>query len=213
MLEQVSQGAFRNHDQAFEAGTSASRRQFASASSKDDDFVPASLWAFVTPYLHRHRWSVLLAVCLNILPGFSIAFQMLAPKYLVDDILRPTDLPPMARLQRLGVLLAIYLVAACGLRMGCWFLSYKIFTRVREQMLFEMRADLFQRLSQLCLRFHSRHTSGELFSFVMGPPLNEIVIFLHNIVINVPNSVAAFLISGMWIFSGTGVCRWCSWYW
>jgi ABC-type multidrug transport system fused ATPase/permease subunit len=84
--------------------------------------------------------------------------------------------------------------------MGGWFLSYKIFTQLRERMLFEMRSRLFRQVNQLCLRFHGRHTSGELFNYVMGQPLNDISMFLHNLVINMPNSAATFLISGIWIF-------------
>ncbi|HEY0793330.1 MAG TPA: ABC transporter ATP-binding protein, partial [Chthoniobacterales bacterium] len=121
------------------------------------------------------------------------------PRYLVDDVIRPSGIPPMQRIQRLCLLMAIYLVAALGIRMGAWFASYKIFTYIREKILFELRSKFFRHLNHLCLRFHGRHTSGELFTYVMGSPLNEISMFFHNAVINVPNSVTAFLVSSIWV--------------
>lgn len=160
---------------------------------------PESLWHFIKPYAYKHRYAIALAFLLNALPGFAIAFQTVIPRYLVDDIVRPADLSPLERMQRLGALMAIYLFAALVVRMGAWFGSYKIFTSVREKIVLELRVRLFRRINHLCLRFHGRHSSGELFTYVMGSPVTDISLFFHNAVVNVPNSITTFLVSSVWI--------------
>lgn len=160
---------------------------------------PETLWQFIKPYAYTHRYAIVVALLLNALPGFAIAFQTLIPRYLVDDVMRPADLTPGARLQRLGLLMGIYLFAAFVVRMGAWFGSYKIFTSVREKIILELRVRLFRHINHLCLRFHGRHSSGELFTYVMGSPVMDISMFFHNAVINVPNSITTFLVSSVWI--------------
>ncbi|MBV8899976.1 MAG: ABC transporter ATP-binding protein [Verrucomicrobia bacterium] len=170
----------------------------AKARSKNQEH-PETLWQLIKPYAYQHRYAIALACVLNALPGFAIAFQTLIPRYLVDDVMRPADLTPAARLQRLGLLMGIYLFAAFVVRMGAWFGSYKIFTSVREKIILELRVRLFRHINHLCLRFHGRHSSGELFTYVMGSPVMDISMFFHNAVINVPNSITTFLVSGIWI--------------
>ncbi len=165
------------------------------------DFSHASnLWEFIKPYAWKHRRPIALALVLNALPGFAIAFQTLIPRYLVDDVIRATGLTPNGRLQRLGVLMGLYLFSALAIRMGAWFASFKIFTSVREKVVLELRGRLFRHINGLCLRFHNRHSSGELFTYVMGSPITDISMFFHNAVINVPNSVTTFLVSSAWVF-------------
>ena len=96
--------------------------------------------------------------------------------------------------------MGIYLFSAFVLRMGAWFASYKIFTSVREKIILELRGRFFRHINDLCLRFHGRHSSGELFTYVMGSPISDISMFFHNVVINVPNSITTFLVSIIWIF-------------
>ncbi len=172
-----------------------------------DEPAPTSLWTLVREHAWRHRGALALALFLNAIPGFGVALQTLAPKYLIDDVLTPETLTPQARLLRLGGLLAVYLVAALVFRMAAWYGSYKVWTSVREQIIMELRAKFFRHINRLCLRFHGRHSSGELFTYVMGSPLGEISSFYHNIAMNVPNALTAFAFSvaliGLWDWSLT----------
>ena len=154
-----------------------------------------SLWKLVSPYAWTHRWALALCLFLNALPGFAMALQTVAPAYLFDKILNAKDLTMNARYARLGILLAGYLFVAVVLRMYAWYCSYKIFTRVRESIVLELRARFFRHINGLCLRFHGKHSSGELFTYVMGSPLSEISAFYHTLAMNVPNSVCLFLAS------------------
>ncbi|MBV9671861.1 MAG: ABC transporter ATP-binding protein [Verrucomicrobia bacterium] len=167
---------------------------------EDDKDIPQSLWDLIRPFAMRHRVLLILAILLNALPGFAISFQTLVPRYLVDDIIKPDSISTAERLSRLFVLMGIYLGAALLLRMGAWYASFKIFTNVRERVVLELRQRFFRHINGLCLRFYGRHSSGELFTYVMGSPVTEICMYYHNIVINVPNAVTTFLISCIWVF-------------
>jgi subfamily B ATP-binding cassette protein MsbA len=172
----------------------------SSRADSASDVHPRSLWQLIRPFAFRYRGSLILALFLNALPGIAIAFQTLAPKYLVDDVLKPIGLPQQERIGRLAILLGIYLFAAFVLRMGAWYASYRILTRVRERVVLELRARFFRHINGLCMRFYGKHSSGELFSYVMGTPLTDIGMFYHNVVINVPNAITTFLISCGWVF-------------
>ena len=160
-----------------------------------------TLWGLVKPHVSRYRWQIALALVLNTVPGIGIALQTLAPKYLLDEVLIAPGLSPQTRVLRLSLLIAGWLFAALVLRMLAWYWSYKIFTNVRERIVMELRARFFRHINALCLRFHGRQSSGELFSYVFGAPVATISGFYHNIAMNVPNAVATFLISTAWMFS------------
>ena len=154
---------------------------------------PASLWRLVAPYVWQYRWSLILCVFLNSLPGLAIAIQAFAPKYLVDDVLKAANLSPTARYFRLAELVGGYIFAAVVLRMFAWYGSYRIFTKVRENILLDLRSRFFRHINGLCLRFHGKYSSGELFTYVMGSPLTEISGFFHALAINAPNAISTFL--------------------
>ncbi len=161
--------------------------------------IAPTLGRLVGPYAWRYRWTLLLCGFLNSLPGFAIAAQAFVPKFLVDDVLKATDLPMKTRYVRLGIIVGGYLFVAIVMRMFAWYGSYRIFTKVRENVVLELRARFFRHINNLCLRFHGKHTSGELFTYVMGTPLNEISSFYHTLAMNLPNSISTFVIAVVWM--------------
>ena len=165
---------------------------------------PETLWAFVRPHVLEHRWLLLAAILLNAIPGLAVAFQTFIPKYLIDDVITPAGMSPHARMLRLGLVVVAYLLAGLVFRMAAWYGSFKIWTRVRERILLEMRARFFRHINSLCLRFHGRHSSGELFTYVMGAPLSQISTFYHNLMMNVPNALTSFLFTLSLIFAWDG---------
>ena len=164
----------------------------------------ASLWSFVRPHVREHRWALLAALLLNAVPGLAVAFQTFVPKYLIDDVITPAGLDPRSRMVRLGLVVVAYLLAGLVFRMTAWYGSFKIWTRVRERITLAMRARFFRHINSLCLRFHGRHSSGELFTYVMGAPLGQISSFYHNLMMNVPNAVTSFLFTLSLIFAWDG---------
>ena len=171
--------------------------------------TPTGLWDLVSPYAWTHRWALALCLFLNALPGFAMALQTVAPAFLLDHILNAKDVTMTGRYLRLGLLLVGYLFVAIVLRMYAWYGSYKIFTRVRESIILELRARFFRHINGLCLRFHGKHSSGELFTYVMGSPLAEVSSFYHTLAMNVPNALCLFLTSilmlGAWDMGMTAI--------
>ena len=160
------------------------------------------LWKLVRPYVWTNRWALILCVLLNSLAGVAIAVQTVAPAYLMDHVLNSKTMSPTARYGLLGAMIVGYLVIAIFMRMFAWYGSYKIFTRVRENIILELRSRFFRHINGLCLRFHGRHSSGELFTYVMGSPLTEISGFYHSLAMNAPNGISLFVCAvamlGMW---------------
>ncbi|MBS0659332.1 MAG: ABC transporter ATP-binding protein [Verrucomicrobia bacterium] len=190
----------------------ASSAEFAApprpAASAQETAVPkpesrrsdSALWRLLEPYVSQSRGRLLLMVLLNALPGLGIAVQTVTPKYLVDAVLLPPDLSPGERALRLALVIGAWLVAALGLRMLAWYASFRLFTKLREAAVRDLRSRCFRHIQHLCLRFHGQTSSGEMFAYVLGTPIASVSGFAHHVFINPPNAAAAFLLSSLWIF-------------
>lgn len=157
----------------------------------------------IWPYVKPQRWALLVAVGLNALHGFAITFQVFTVGWLVDWVLGKGNLPPDMWRRTLALVVGYFLVSIFG-RMLCWHLGYRIFTRVREQMLSALRARFFRQLNALCLRFHMKRSSGELFSYLFGSPLNNIVQFYQHCSAGLAGALTT-------VFSAVGMLLWTDW--
>jgi len=185
-----------------------------------------TMTSVVWPLMRPYRGWVLTGMVLGGLHGAAITFQNIAPKYLIDDILVPSDppaailpamatdagaaspaasapaAPPSAAIahitrrqawQRTLWLCVIYLVSTIVLRMVVWHLGYRIFTWVRERVVLALRAQFFRHVNHLCLRFHGQHSSGELFSYLFGTPLNQVMQFYQHTSMHGPGAVITLI--------------------
>ena len=140
----------------------------------------SSLRSVVWPLLRPYRWWLGLAIGLNSLHGVAQAVQSLAPKWLLDDVLLATGIDTAERWWRFAVLAGAYLVISIVGRMLVWHLGYRLFTHARERAVLALRAQFFRHVNHLCLRFHGEHSSGELFSYLFGSPLANIMQFFQH---------------------------------
>lgn len=154
---------------------------------------------YVQPLLWENRWPILLALVLVGVSGGAAAMQNVFPKWLFSHVLQPAGLDLSERWWRLGQLVLIYLFLTAVLRMLLWHWGFRLFTRAREHIVFELRRRFFRHVNHLCLRFHGEHTSGELFSYLFGSPLRAVLDFFHHTTMNVPGSVVA-VVSTMAVF-------------
>jgi ATP-binding cassette subfamily B protein/subfamily B ATP-binding cassette protein MsbA len=125
----------------------------------------------VWPMFRPHKWLLILAVGLNALHGIAVSTQLLAPKWLIDDIIEPKDLTSEQRWMRFVWLGLGYLAMTVVGRMLVWHVSFRMLTWIREQAVLALRARFFRHVNHLCLRWHGQHSSGELFSYLFGSPL------------------------------------------
>ena len=140
-------------------------------------YLRSVLW----PLLHPYRWWLVFASALNAVHGVAVSIQTLAPKWLIDDVLVAKDLSSGERWQKFFVLAALYLAVSIVGRMIVWHLGYRVFTRIRERSVLSLRAQFFRHVNHLCLRFHGTHSSGELFSYLFGSPLANIMGFYQHV--------------------------------
>lgn len=154
---------------------------------------PSAFRRHVWPLFWRDRWLLLVALGLNGLHGAAIALQNLAPKWLFSEVLEPVNLSTEQRWVRLGWLALAYLVVSLIARMAAWHAGYRLFTWVRERVVFALRGQFFRHVNHLCLRFHGEHPSGELFSYLFGSPLANVMAFFHHTSMAVPGAIVTVL--------------------
>ena len=155
------------------------------------------IWPFVKP----HSWQLLAGIGFNAIHGFAITFQVFTVGWLVDWVLGKGQVPPDMWRRALALGIGYFLVSMVG-RMLCWHFSYRIFTRVREKILSALRARFYRQLNALCLRFHMRRSSGELFSYLFGSPLNNIIQFYQHCATGLAGAVTTIASSAallLWI--------------
>src|SRR4051812_40746542 len=141
---------------------------------------PSAFRRHVWPLFLRHRWLLVSALVLNGVHGAAIALQNVYPKWLFSQVLEPKDLTNAERWTRLGWLIGGYLAVSLIVRMAAWHTGYRMFTWVRERVVFSLRGQFFRHVNHLCLRFHGEHPSGELFSYLFGSPLNNVMGFFQH---------------------------------
>ena len=154
------------------------------------------------PLIRAHRPMLILGILLNALHGVAVALQNLAPKWLISDVLKPPDLTLRERFGRAALLAVAYLVVSIGARMLVWHLSYRIFSWVRERMVFVLRHRFFRHVNALCLRFHMRHSSGEMFNFLFGSPISQFIQFFQHSSLHLPGALMTIVFTlavvGLW---------------
>ena len=154
---------------------------------------PNAFLRHVWPLFLRHRWLLVGALLLNGVHGAAIAVQNLYPKWLFSEVLEPADLTSTQRWIRLGWLVGGYLVVSLVVRMAAWHAGYRMFTWVRERVVFALRGQFFRHVNHLCLRFHGEHPSGELFSYLFGTPLGNVMGFFQHTSMSVPGAIITIL--------------------
>lgn len=169
-------------------------------SSEGKEGKPKSAIAIIWPFVKPHHWPILAGIGLNAVSGFAITAQVFTVGWLVDWVLGKGNVPPDMWRRAFALTIGYFLVSMFG-RMLCWHFSYRIFTRVREKILSSLRARFFRQLNALCLRFHMRRSSGELFSYLFGSPLNNIVQFYQHCSIGLAGAVTT-------IASAAGLLLW-----
>src|ERR1700722_300191 len=158
-----------------------------------------SFWRFLWPLIRPYKWLAATAVLLNAMHGVAITFQTLTPKYLIDDVILADHVTMTQRMHRLAWLLTAYMFASLIARMLVWHIGYRIFTYVREKVVFALRANFFRHVNHLCLRFHIKHHSGELLSYLFGTPLAQVQNYFQQFTFAAPGSLFIVISTLIWL--------------
>jgi ABC-type multidrug transport system fused ATPase/permease subunit len=118
-----------------------------------------------------------------------MALQNLYPKWFFSEVIEAREIDAHERWRRVAWLSVGYLALSAIMRMGFWHTGYRFFTWAREKIVFALREQFFRHVNDLCLRFHGRHSSGELFSYLFGTPLATVMQFFQHTSLLVPGSL------------------------
>lgn len=162
--------------------------RLAETPQEADDAIRGSFRRYLWPLLYRHRWLIAAAITLCGIHGGAMALQNLYPKWFFSEVIDAKGIDATERWRRVAWLGAGYLAVSVVMRMGFWHLGYRFFTWARERIVFGLRAQFFRHVNHLCLRFHDRHSSGELFSYLFGTPLASLMQFFQHTSVLVPGS-------------------------
>ena len=157
------------------------------------------LWPLIRPHLPL----LTTATILNALHGLAITFQVFTVGWLIDWVLGKGSVPPDMWRRAVALSLGYFLVSFIG-RMLMWHIGYRLYLKVRERILSSLRARFFRQLNALCLRFHMRRSSGELFSYLFGSPLQNVIQFYQHCASGL---AGAFTTIG----SAVGILVWTDW--
>ncbi len=180
-------------------GGGAMRRAMAAANdpARTSD-APRGDLALFWSMLRPHRWRLAGAVGLNALHGWAITFQLLLVKYLIDALTLP-GLSGGERRTRIAWLIGGYLAASLVGRMLVWHLGFRLMRKVTDLVVRETRSRFFRHVNHLCLRFHVRHSSGELFSYLFGSTINEVIQFANQSANGVPGAIVTLVSTLIWV--------------
>jgi ABC-type multidrug transport system fused ATPase/permease subunit len=165
----------------------------------EGDVQQVGLWQFLWPLIKPYKGLVLGALSLSAFHGIAITFQTLTPKYLIDDVLLAKGVSEHERYVRLAWLAGAYLFASVVARMLVWHVGYRMFTYVREKVTFGLRQEFFRHVNHLCLRFHLKNASGELFSYLFGSPLGQVQAYFSQFTFGAPGALFILVSSIIWV--------------
>lgn len=129
--------------------------------NNDGESVPISRYSLrdigrrIWPLVGRNARALVVASLLVSVTGMTQAVGPLFGKYIIDDALPKHEL-------RLVLYAGLLFLALQLFRMGLWYASQILILRVSEDVVYALRAQGFRHLTRLCMRFHSRVSSGFL---------------------------------------------------
>ena len=108
-------------------------------------------------YLGRYKAHLVVVVFLLVVSSACTVGGSYLIKPLINDYILPGDFPGLARM--LCVMAAVYILGA-----ACSFGYARIMVHVSQNTVAKIRADLFERMQKLPLKYFDTHTHGELMS-------------------------------------------------
>ena len=108
-------------------------------------------------YLGRYKAHLVLVVVLLFISSACTVGGSYLIKPLINDYILPGDFPGLARM--LGIMALVYIVGAV-----CSFCYARVMVHVSQNTVAKIRAELFDKMQQLPLKYFDAHTHGELMS-------------------------------------------------
>ncbi|NLF29374.1 MAG: ABC transporter ATP-binding protein [Planctomycetes bacterium] len=174
-----------------------------------DDIRPPSLqgppvqrepfWRTIYQYVRPHRRQLLISALCAMVVGAVAALQPLTIKWMIDDgvLLKGPDgqLAPLPERMRHAVAVVGFFVLLCAARLTFGVYGHRRLVTGVEQFLCDLRGGFFRHVQQLCFRFHDQVSSGELFNYIMGSPVQSLKTFLHQGALVIPIQAVSWCVA------------------
>ncbi len=143
-------------------------------------------------YMGEYRSHLIISTVTSALVGIAVALQPLVIKFIVDEgINRPGT--PSERFTAAMLFIGLYLFLSL-FRITVWTAGYRKLVAAVEGFLFEIRIRFFRHIQHLCFRFHDNTSSGEMFNYIFGSPVNSLKVFLQQFCSAVPYQVVSWVV-------------------
>lgn len=153
-----------------------------------------NIWKTIWDFTGNYKKNLIIAIIFSLLNGVVIAAQPIIIKYVIDDGISNALLDSTEKMKHAMFYCLLYIAASMG-RIGIWAVGLKNMLKALEGFLFNIRAKFFRHIQNLCMRFYDKTSSGELFNFIMGTPMNNLKNFLNQFALGVPYQLVALIIS------------------
>lgn len=154
-----------------------------------------TIWAIVKPYRRRLMVSVGCAMVV----GVAFALQPVTVKWIVDNgVLRKAadgTLAPLAERLRYALIFVALYFGLSAVRMGVGVTGMMFMIDGIERFVADLRARFFRHVQRLSFSFHDQVSSGELFNYIMGSPLQSLKQFLHDGALMIPLNLVGFTVT------------------
>lgn len=151
-------------------------------------------WKNIFEYASNHRKNFIIAMTLSLIVGMCLAIKPILIKYIIDDGITNTALSEIDRLKT-AVFYCVLYISAHVMQMVLWGVGYRNMLIGIEGFLFNIRSKFFEHIQTLCMRFHDKNSSGELFNYLFGTPMANLKNFLNQFSMQVPTQIISMVIS------------------
>ncbi|MDD6564762.1 MAG: ABC transporter ATP-binding protein [Clostridiales bacterium] len=151
-------------------------------------------WKTIWDYAEDCRKNLFIAMIFALTVGTCLAIKPILIKYIIDNGITNTALSDIDRLKTSAFYCLLYILTQI-LQMSLWGVGYRNMLVGIEGFLFKLRSLFFEHIQTLCMRFHDKNSSGELFNYIFGSPMSNLKNFLNQFSMQVPTQVISMVIS------------------
>ncbi|MBD3321566.1 MAG: ATP-binding cassette domain-containing protein [Chitinivibrionales bacterium] len=151
-------------------------------------------WTTIRDYMRPYHLKLFFAMICAVITGIAVALQPIVVKFIVDRGVNRTGAPAEEKFKYVLLYTGLYLLLS-GTRITVWLVGYRRLVAALEGFLFTIRSQFFRPVQSLCFRFHDNVSSGELFNYIMGSPVNSLKMFLQQFIMTVPTHLVSWVVA------------------
>ncbi len=150
-------------------------------------------WKTLFAYARPFRAKLIVASLFSFIVGGAVALQPMVIKFIVDEGINRPHADAALKFKWTLIYIGIFTLLS-GVRIGLWSIGYRGLVVAVEGFLFGIRSQFFRHIQGLCFRFHDEVSSGELYNYIMGSPIQSIKNFLQQLTLYLPFQIVSWAV-------------------